>query len=75
MYTADKGVSEGPINIFHGNYSADSAPIRVLYSGSNHYDAIVDLNAPSVGHGLGLPGLKSLPIDKFTMKVQSAGAS
>jgi hypothetical protein len=39
----ERGVT--PINIFHGGYEADNAPIRLLYSGQSHYDAIVDPSA------------------------------
>ncbi|CAN0472062.1 unnamed protein product, partial [Phaeothamnion confervicola] len=46
-----------PINIFHSGYATDDAPIRVSYHGGNHYNAVVDPAAPSVGQGLGVPGL------------------
>ncbi|CAM9939233.1 unnamed protein product, partial [Choristocarpus tenellus] len=38
-----------PINIFHGGYQTSSAPIRVSYHGRNHYNAVVDPTAPTVG--------------------------
>jgi OTU domain-containing protein 5 len=46
-----------PLNIFQGSYRSGNPPVRLLYSGGNHYDALADPRAPSVGVGLGLPGL------------------
>ena len=43
------------INLFHGQYSTDNAPIRLSYHHGNHYNSVVDPNSPSVGVGLGLP--------------------
>ncbi len=47
-----------PINIFHGQYNTDDPPIRLSYHNGNHYNAIIDINHPSVGVGLGLPKLE-----------------
>ncbi len=71
VYTPENGISNGPLNIFHGSYdSSGSVPIRLLYTGSAHYDAIIDTNQPGVGHGLGLPGMTSQPTAKRIMKAQ-----
>lgn len=34
-------------------------PIRLLYIDGNHYNSIIDVEVPSVGVGLGLPGLQA----------------
>ncbi len=71
VYTPENGISNGPLNIFHGSYdSSGSVPIRLLYTGSAHYDAIIDTNHPGVGHGLGFPGMTSQPTAKIIMKAQ-----
>jgi len=48
----------GPLNIFHAGYETDNAPIRLSYHQGNHYNSVRDLKNPSVGVGLGLPGLR-----------------
>eukprot|EP01084_Bolivina_argentea_P161351 280903_1 len=71
VYIPETGIFNGPLNIFHGSYdSSGSVPIRLLYTGSAHYDAIIDTNRPGVGHGLGLPGMTSQPTAKRIMKTQ-----
>lgn len=35
----------------------DDPPIRLLYVNGDHYNSIVDVERPSVGIGLGMPGL------------------
>jgi hypothetical protein len=47
-----------PINIFHGIYKTDNAPIRLSYHQNVHYNSVVDPYEPSVGVGLGLAGYK-----------------
>lgn len=59
VYTPAGGTE--PINIFQGSYRSGNPPVRLLYSGGNHYDALTDPHSPSVGVGLGLPGLGQGP--------------
>ncbi len=47
-----------PINIFFGVYKTDSAPLRLSYHGSIHYNSVVDPYNATVGVGLGLAGFK-----------------
>ncbi len=64
-----------PINIFQSSYATSNAPIRVFYSSEqegNHYDAIVDPYAATVGVGLGLPGFKPGEADRALMKRAAA---
>lgn len=37
--------------------SEQHPPIRLLYVNGDHYNSIVDVERPSVGIGLGMPGL------------------
>ena len=50
--------STEPINIFHGIYKTDNAPIRLSYHQNVHYNSVIDPYEPSVGVGLGLAGYK-----------------
>ncbi|KAL9185647.1 hypothetical protein ACHAXT_003424 [Thalassiosira profunda] len=57
VYVPRNGIS--PINIFHSEYAGlGDAPLRLLYTDGNHYDAVVDPLVPTAGLGLGLPGLQ-----------------
>lgn len=47
-----------PINIFHGIYKTDNAPIRLSYHQNNHYNAVIDPYSATIGVGLGLAGHK-----------------
>ena len=47
-----------PINIVHGMYKTDNAPIRLSYHCGVHYNSIIDPWRPTAGHGLGLPDLQ-----------------
>ena len=62
----DVSVAE-PINIFHGSYETDNPPIRLSYHGGNHYNAVIDPYAATVGVGLGLPGFVPGLADKQQM--------
>eukprot|EP00727_Mastigamoeba_balamuthi_P008856 m51a1_g4593 putative otubain-like histone deubiquitinase 1 (353) ;mRNA; r:195745-197148 len=56
--------ADQPMNVFHGAYAlSDVAPMRLLYSNGNHYDAVVDPARPAVGVGLGIPNYKPMPLD------------
>lgn len=57
-----------PINIFHGNHSSDSEPIRLSYHRNIHYNSIVDPYKATIGVGLGLPSLKPGLADKNLVK-------
>lgn len=65
------------LNIFHNKYANDDAhhaPIRLAYFGRNHYDAIVDPYAATVGVGLGLPSFKPGQADRDLLKTVSVVA-
>ncbi|CAN0434489.1 unnamed protein product, partial [Discosporangium mesarthrocarpum] len=62
VYVPESGVV--PINIFHGGYHTNSAPIRLSYHGRSHYNAVVDPSAATVGQGLGIPGLSKEAAEK-----------
>lgn len=50
----------GPLNLFQGMYDAsNNLPIRLSYHYGNHYNSVRDPETPSVGVGLGLPGLNA----------------
>jgi OTU domain-containing protein 5 len=53
-----------PLNLFQTEYDTDNAPIKLSYHNSNHYNSVRDLNNPSVGVGLGLPGYDPSEPDK-----------
>ncbi len=57
-------LSAEPMNIFHAEYDSHNPPIRLSYVGAVHYDSIVDPSLPSVGIGLGMPGLVAQPISE-----------
>ena len=49
--------SSTPINTFHSDYT--DPPLYVAYyAASEHYDALLNHARPSIGLGLGLPGMK-----------------
>jgi OTU domain-containing protein 5 len=52
-----------PVNLFHGDYAAAN-PLRLAYHGACHYSALIDPQAPTVGVGLGLPGLEPGAADR-----------
>ncbi|KAL1204100.1 OVARIAN TUMOR DOMAIN-containing deubiquitinating enzyme 6 [Cardamine amara subsp. amara] len=60
--------STEPINIFHGNYSTDSPPIRLSYHHGNHYNSLVDPHRLTVGAGLGFSSLSGRHVDKEQVK-------
>ncbi|KAH6755336.1 OTU-like cysteine protease family protein [Perilla frutescens var. hirtella] len=60
--------STEPINIFHGNYSTDTPPIRLSYHHGNHYNSLVDPRRLTVGAGLGFSSLQGTNIDKDKVK-------
>ena len=49
--------SSTPINTFHSDYT-DPPLYVVYYAASEHYDALLNHARPSIGLGLGLPGMK-----------------
>lgn len=57
-----------PINIFHSSYHTDNAPMRLSYHHGNHYNSVIDPKNPSVGVGLGLPGLKPGLADQLQLE-------
>ena len=57
-----------PINIFHSEYKSADAPIRLAYTDSNHYNAVIDPLLPTAGLGLGLPGLQPGLADKLQLE-------
>ena len=57
-----------PINIFQSSYQTDDAPLRLSYHHGNHYNSVIDPKNPSVGVGLGLPGLKPVAIDEMQLE-------
>jgi len=69
IYTFNQdGLQVEPLNLFHSQYKTDNAPIRLSYHHGNHYNSIVDPNAPSVGVGLGLPNLQPGLADQMQVK-------
>jgi len=57
-----------PINIFHNSYQTDNSPMRLSYHHGNHYNSVIDPKNPSVGVGLGLPGLKPGLADQLQLE-------
>lgn len=57
-----------PINIFHGNYSTDTPPIRLSYHHGNHYNSLVDPRRLTIGAGLGFSSLRGTNVDKDQVK-------
>jgi len=57
-----------PINIFHNSYTTDNPAIRLSYHHGNHYNSVIDPKNPSVGVGLGLPGLQPGLADKLQVE-------
>jgi len=69
IYTFNKdGLQVEPINLFHSQYETDNPPIRLSYHHGNHYNSVIDPNAPAVGVGLGLPNLQPGLADQLQMK-------
>ncbi|KAJ0973390.1 hypothetical protein J5N97_021349 [Dioscorea zingiberensis] len=60
--------STEPINIFHGNYTTDTPPIRLSFHQGNHYNSLVDPRRLTIGAGLGLSSLRGGNIDKDRVK-------
>ncbi|KAM0940394.1 putative ubiquitinyl hydrolase 1 [Dioscorea sansibarensis] len=60
--------STEPINIFHGNYTTDTPPIRLSFHQGNHYNSLVDPRRETIGAGLGLNTLRGGNIDKDQVK-------
>jgi len=61
IYTID----ERPLNIFQGMYDpTTNSPIRLSYHYGNHYNSVRDPESPSIGVGLGLPGLNAETFNK-----------
>ncbi|PRP89089.1 hypothetical protein PROFUN_01809 [Planoprotostelium fungivorum] len=59
----DDAVEE--IKLFEGAVEGeDNPPIRLSYHDKNHYNSIIDPDNPSVGVGLGLPGLHPMGVEK-----------
>lgn len=59
------------LNIFQSKYHSDeleAAPIRLLYRGGNHYDAVKDPYSATVGVGLGLSGFEPGKADRDLLK-------
>lgn len=59
-----------PINIFQGNYSTDTPPIRLSYHHGNHYNSLVDPHRLTVGAGLGFSSLSGVSIVKLSSITQ-----
>ncbi|CDW52058.1 OTU domain containing protein [Trichuris trichiura] len=55
QYNTSTVVKTPPINTFFTNSSASTAPIRLSYHRSSHYNSVVDPYNATVGVGLGLP--------------------
>jgi hypothetical protein len=72
VYVPERGVT--PINIFHGGYEADNAPIRLLYSGQSHYDAIVDPSAVRCHHNTDSEACKQYNASSTVMYSKSLAA-
>eukprot|EP01101_Sappina_pedata_P005867 TRINITY_DN2788_c0_g1_i1.p1 TRINITY_DN2788_c0_g1~~TRINITY_DN2788_c0_g1_i1.p1 ORF type:complete len:201 (-),score=42.52 TRINITY_DN2788_c0_g1_i1:102-704(-) len=54
-----------PVNVFQGEYAhASEIPLRLSYHNSNHYNALIDPETPSIGVGLGLPDLQPGAADR-----------
>jgi len=68
IYTFQGGRLKPPVNIFHGQYATDNAPIRLSYHHGNHYNSVFNPNNPSVGVGLGLPDFEPGLADKMQMR-------
>jgi hypothetical protein len=60
--------STEPINIFHGGYGTDNAPMRVSYHQDMHYNSVVDPFAATIGVGLGLAGYQPGLADRMLME-------
>ncbi|XP_023639753.1 OTU domain-containing protein 5-B isoform X2 [Capsella rubella] len=60
--------STEPINIFQGNYSTDTPPIRLSFHHGNHYNSLVDPHRLTVGAGLGFSSLSGRHVDKEQVK-------
>jgi len=67
IYAVQNGRVMRRINIFHGQYETDNAPIRLSYHDGNHYNSVIDPERPSVGVGLGMPNLVPGLADKMQM--------
>eukprot|EP01118_Nematostelium_gracile_P017281 TRINITY_DN7332_c0_g1_i1.p1 TRINITY_DN7332_c0_g1~~TRINITY_DN7332_c0_g1_i1.p1 ORF type:complete len:311 (-),score=68.00 TRINITY_DN7332_c0_g1_i1:70-915(-) len=66
IYTCDvNGIRVDPINLFHGEYKTENAPLRLSYHHGNHYNSVIDPHAPTIGVGLGLPQLQPGLADKM----------
>jgi len=66
--------SAEPINIFQNvsrSTSEISVPIRISYHKGVHYNSLIDPNNPTIGLGLGLPGVK-LGCDKSDLRAMLA---
>jgi len=61
-------LSIDPINTFHSTYKTDNEPIRLSYHGNVHYNSVVDPRKPTIGVGLGLPGLQPGLADKNSIR-------
>lgn len=63
------------MNIFHNKYAGEeengAAPIRLLYRAGNHYDAVIDPYAATVGVGLGFANFEPGKVERDMLQTAS----
>lgn len=72
-YLSFSSIPVDPINTFHpitpeANTGVDSAPLRLSYHGTVHYNSVIDPFAATIGVGLGLPGYQPGLADQNLMR-------